>query len=102
MVLMMSLNTSAGLAGQVLGRVQHYKILPICMMVIAIAAITMLAVWADSLTFVWFETLLFLIGVGFGPLPSLCAVSMQNRSRAASARHCHRHDEFLPATCSPP
>ncbi len=28
MVLMMSLNTSAGLCGQVLGRVTHYKILP--------------------------------------------------------------------------
>jgi MFS family permease len=79
MVLMMSLNTSAGLAGQVLGRVQHYKILPICMMVIALAATTMLAVWSDHMTFVWFETLLFLIGVGFGPLPSLCQVSMQNR-----------------------
>ena len=79
MVLMMSLNTSAGLAGQVLGRVQHYKILPICMMVIALAATTMLAVWSEHMTFVWFETLLFLIGVGFGPLPSLCQVSMQNR-----------------------
>jgi predicted MFS family arabinose efflux permease len=79
MVLMMSLNTSAGLAGQVLGRVQHYKVLPICMMLIALAATAMLAIWAEHMTFVWFETLLFLIGVGFGPLPSLCQVSMQNR-----------------------
>jgi EmrB/QacA subfamily drug resistance transporter len=79
MVLMISLNTSAGLAGQVLGRVQHYKVLPICMMLIALAATAMLAIWAEHMTFVWFETLLFLIGVGFGPLPSLCQVSMQNR-----------------------
>src|SRR3954452_5122578 len=79
MVLMMSLNTSAGLAGQVLERVQHYKVLPICMMLIALAATTMLAVWAEHMTFAWFETLLFLIGVGFGPLPLLCQVSMQNR-----------------------
>jgi MFS family permease len=79
MVLMMSLNATAGLAGQVLGRVQHYKILPMCTLVIAIAAVTMLALWADSLTIVWFEILVFLVGVGFGPVPSLCAVSMQNR-----------------------
>jgi predicted MFS family arabinose efflux permease len=79
MVLMMSLNTSAGLAGQVLGRVQHYKILPTCMMIVALAAVTMLALWADRMTIVSFEVLLFLIGVGFGPLPSLCQVAMQNR-----------------------
>jgi EmrB/QacA subfamily drug resistance transporter len=79
MVLMMSLNATAGLAGQVLGRVQHYKILPMCLLVIAIGAVTMLALWAESLTIVWFEILVFLVGVGFGPVPSLCAVSMQNR-----------------------
>jgi hypothetical protein len=79
MVLMMSLNTSAGLAGQVIGRVEHYKILPTCMMVVTLAAVTMLALWADRMTIVSFEVLLFLIGVGFGPLPSLCQVAMQNR-----------------------
>jgi MFS family permease len=79
MVLMVSLNTSAGLAGQLLGRVEHYKILPTCMMVIALAAVTMLAMWADRMTIVRFEVLLFLIGAGFGPLPSLCQVAMQNR-----------------------
>jgi predicted MFS family arabinose efflux permease len=78
MVLMVSLNTSAGLAGQVLGRVQHYKILPTCMMVIALAAMTLLALWADRMTIAWFEGLLFVVGIGFGPLPSLCQVSMQN------------------------
>ena len=30
MVLMVALNSSAGLAGQVLGRVKHYKLLPMC------------------------------------------------------------------------
>jgi MFS family permease len=79
MVLMMSLNTSAGLAGQVLGRVEHYKILPTCMMLVALAAVMMLALWTDRMTIVSFEVLLFLIGVGFGPLPSLCQVTMQNR-----------------------
>jgi MFS family permease len=83
MVLMMSLNSSAGLCGQVLGRVTHYKILPMVMLVIAIAAVAVLALWADRMTMLSFQVLLFLIGAGFGPVPSLCMVSLQN----AVARH---------------
>jgi predicted MFS family arabinose efflux permease len=83
MVLMMSLNSSAGLCGQVLGRVTHYKILPMIMLVIAIAAVAVLALWADRMTMLSFEVLLFLIGAGFGPAPALCMVSLQN----AVARH---------------
>jgi MFS family permease len=78
MVLMVSLNSSAGLAGQVLGRVKHYKVLPTVMLVLAFGAVLTLALWADRMTIVTFEVLLFLIGAGFGPLPSLCTVSMQN------------------------
>lgn len=78
MVLMVSLNSSAGLGGQVLGRVEHYKILPMVMLVIAFMAVATLALWADRMTIVSFEVLLFLIGAGFGPLPSLCTVTMQN------------------------
>jgi len=78
MVLMMSLNSSAGLCGQVLGRVTHYKILPMVMLVLAFAAVVMLALWADRMTMLSFEVLLFLIGAGFGPLPSLCTVAIQN------------------------
>src|SRR5215813_6357326 len=72
MVLMASLNSSAGLCGQVLGRVTHYKVLPMTMLVVAFGAVVLLALWADRMTIVSFEVLLFLIGVGFGPLPSLC------------------------------
>ena len=35
-VLMVSLNTSAGIGGQVLGRVKHYKVLPMVGLVVAI------------------------------------------------------------------
>src|SRR5262245_10540022 len=83
MVLMASLNASAGLCGQLLGRVTHYKILPMCMLVIAFGAVITLAIWADQVTILSFQVLLFLIGAGFGPVPSLCMVSMQN----AVARH---------------
>jgi len=78
MVLMVSLNSSAGLCGQLLGRVTHYKILPMCMLVIAFGAVTTLALWADQMSVLWFQVLLFLIGAGFGPVPSLCMVAMQN------------------------
>ena len=75
---MVSLNTSAGLAGQVLGRVSRYKLLPISMLVIAVASVAALAFWANRMTIGRFETLLFLIGMGFGPTPSLTTVVLQN------------------------
>jgi MFS family permease len=78
MVLMVSLNSSAGICAQALGRVKHYKILPMCMLVIAIAAVMTLALWADHMTVLSFEVLLFLIGAGFGPTPSMTTVAMQN------------------------
>jgi predicted MFS family arabinose efflux permease len=77
-VFMVSLNTSAGLAGQVLGRVRHYKLLPMLFLALAITAVATLAWRADSMTPLWFELLLVLTGLGFGPLPSLTAVAMQN------------------------
>jgi EmrB/QacA subfamily drug resistance transporter len=78
MVLMVSLNSAAGVAGQLLGRVRHYKLLPMTAFVFAIAAVMALALWADRMTPLWFEALLFTIGVGFGPMPSMTAVAMQN------------------------
>src|SRR5262245_16323257 len=75
-VLMLALNTSAGLAGQVLGRVRHYKLLPMIGLMVSIAAIASLAWQAHSMTS--FEFTLIAIGAGFGPLPSLTSVAMQN------------------------
>jgi EmrB/QacA subfamily drug resistance transporter len=83
MVLMVTLNTSAGLGGQILGRVKHYKRLPMAALTVAIASVLVLALWADSLTLWSFELLLFLIGLGFGPMPSMNAVVVQN----SVARH---------------
>jgi EmrB/QacA subfamily drug resistance transporter len=78
MVLMVSLNASAGLAGQVLGRVRYYKVLPLCGLAVSIAAVATLAWRAEHLTPLGFELLVFAIGAGFGPLPSLTSVAMQN------------------------
>ena len=78
MVLMLALNTSGGLAGQVLGRVRHYKLLPTGALLVSIVAITTLALHANSMTPLWFGLTLIFVGAGFGPIPSLTAVAMQN------------------------
>ena len=77
-VLMVALNTSAGLAGQVLGRVRRYKRLPTAALLLSIGAVTSLAWHASEMTPLSFEVTLILIGAGFGPLPSLTAVALQN------------------------
>ena len=77
-VLMLALNTSAGVAGQVLGRVRHYKLLPLGALLLSTGAITALALHANSMTLLSFELTLLIIGAGFGPLPSLTAVALQN------------------------
>ncbi len=78
MVLMIALNTSAGLSGLMLGRMVHYKRLPIAGAVVAITAITTLAWNVDRLNLFWFELLLIMIGLGFGPMPGLSQVALQN------------------------
>ncbi len=78
MVFLVAMNTSAGLAGQVLGRVRRYKVLPTLMLALAIGALATLALRAGTMTPLAFELLLILIGAGFGPVPSLTAVAMQN------------------------
>ncbi len=78
MALMIALNMSAGTSGYFLGRMVHYKMLPIIGAVVAIGATTALAWWVDRLSLFWFELLLVLIGVGFGPVPGLAQVVLQN------------------------
>jgi EmrB/QacA subfamily drug resistance transporter len=75
---LVAMNGTAGVAGQVLGRVRHYKRLPLVMLSLAIAAVTLLGWYADRITPLAFELLLILIGAGFGPVPSLTVVAVQN------------------------
>jgi MFS family permease len=78
MVLMVTVNSSAGVAGQFYGRVTHYKTLPIAGLVLAIAAVLTLAFTANRLSALGFEVLLALIGIGFGPVPPACSIVLQN------------------------
>jgi len=75
---MFALNTCAGFAGQLLGRVRHYKLVPMIGLFLSIIGVAILAYEADKLTLVSFQMMLILIGAGFGPMPSLTAVAIQN------------------------
>jgi len=78
MVLMVTVNASAGVAGQLYGRMTRYKWLPMAGLVLAIAAVLTLALTADRLSALQFEVLLALIGIGFGPVPPACSIVLQN------------------------
>jgi len=78
MVLMVTVNSSAGVAGQFYGRMTHYKLIPLVGITLAIAAVVTLAVTADRLSALQFEILLALIGIGFGPVPPICSIALQN------------------------
>ncbi len=77
-VLMATLNISAGFSSQLIPRVTHYKILPIAFLVIGIGAVVALAYSASAMTPVKFEIILFGIGIGFGPTAPLTQVVLQN------------------------
>jgi hypothetical protein len=78
MVLMVTVNSSAGVAGQIYGRITHYKTLPMAGLALAIAAVLTLAFTANRLSALEFEVLLALIGIGFGPVPPACSIVLQN------------------------
>ena len=77
-ILMVTLNVSAGLSGQLLGRVRHYKLLPLCCLTLCIGTVIALALSVDSMTPQKFEILLLLIGIGWGPTAPLTQVALQN------------------------
>jgi MFS family permease len=77
-IFMIALNISAGTSGYVLGRVVHYKWLPMAGLAVAICAILALAWNVDRVNLVGFEVLLVVIGVGFGAMPGLTQVVVQN------------------------
>ena len=77
-MLAMMLNISAGITGTILPTREHYKIIPMAGLSLAIVSVLMLAWRARSMTIPEFEVLLFLIGVGFGCMPPLAATALQN------------------------
>jgi EmrB/QacA subfamily drug resistance transporter len=77
-ILMVTLNVSAGLSSQLLGRVRRYKVLPLCFLIVGLGAVLVLASEAATMTSAKLEIILFLIGIGFGPTAPLTQVALQN------------------------
>lgn len=78
MVLMVALNTSAGFASRIMVRAHHYKIVPMLGLALASASVLVMAWQAKNMNMWWFETLLALVGIGFGATPPLASTALQN------------------------
>jgi MFS family permease len=78
MVLMVGLNIGAGTSGQLFARMTHYKTVPIIGLSIAVSAVAVLAWNSDTITPLQFIVLIAVFGLGFGPMPPLCTMAMQN------------------------
>jgi EmrB/QacA subfamily drug resistance transporter len=78
MVLMVTLNLSAGAGGQLLSRMKRYKLVPMIGLAVTLASVLRLAWVAEQVSPWEFQLLLALIGIGFGPLAPLSTVVLQN------------------------
>jgi MFS family permease len=78
MTLMFSFNVGAGISGQVAARVRHYKAIPMIGVSLALSATVALGFVAGRFGLVPIEALLTAIGLGFGTVPPVATVSLQN------------------------
>ena len=78
MTLMFSFNVGAGISGHVTGRVRRYKVLPMIGVLLALAATVALGFAADRFGLMTIEMLLTIIGLGFGTVPPMATVALQN------------------------
>jgi hypothetical protein len=78
MVLMATLNASAGFSAQLLVRHRRYKIVPLIGLALAIASVVTLALEVEGLATWKFELLIAVLGTGFGPIAPLSTTALQN------------------------
>ncbi|HLI22697.1 MAG TPA: MFS transporter [Stellaceae bacterium] len=78
MTLMFSFNVGAGISGYVTGWVRRYKVLPTIGVLLALLATVALGFAADRFGLVTIEALLTIIGLGFGTVPPMATVALQN------------------------
>jgi EmrB/QacA subfamily drug resistance transporter len=78
MTLMFSFNVGAGISGHVTGQVRRYKVLPMIGVLLALSATVALGFAADRFGLVTIEALLTIIGLGFGTVPPMATVALQN------------------------
>ncbi len=78
MTLMFSFNVGAGISGYVTGQVRRYKVLPMIGVLLALSATVALGFAADRFGLMTIEVLLTIIGLGFGTVPPMATVALQN------------------------
>jgi EmrB/QacA subfamily drug resistance transporter len=78
MVLMATLNASAGFSSQLIARHTRYKVVPLIGLAVAIASVAWLAWQVRDLNPLGFELLLAILGIGFGPIAPLSTTALQN------------------------
>jgi MFS family permease len=78
MVLMATLNASAGFSAQLLVRHRRYKIVPLIGLALAIVSVATLALEVEGLAAWKFELLIAILGIGFGPIAPLSTTALQN------------------------
>jgi predicted MFS family arabinose efflux permease len=83
MTLMFSFNVGAGISGHVTARVRRYKVLPIIGVLLALSATVALGFAAGDFGLMTIEALLTIIGLGFGTVPPMATVALQNAVQRA-------------------
>ena len=78
MVLMATLNASAGFSSQLIARHTRYKVVPLIGLAVAIASVAWLAWQVRDVNPLGFELLLAILGIGFGPIAPLSTTALQN------------------------
>ena len=76
--LMVGTVVGATIAGQLMGRIVHYKRIPTIGLFVATLGAAILTFWADRLPLSVFETVLALISVGLGTVLPTTTVAIQN------------------------
>jgi EmrB/QacA subfamily drug resistance transporter len=76
--LMVGTVIGATIAGQLMGRIRHYKRIPVIGLFIAMLGALVLAIWADSLPLLPFEMVLAIISIGLGTVLPTTTVAIQN------------------------
>ncbi|MCX7348239.1 MAG: MFS transporter, partial [Alphaproteobacteria bacterium] len=76
--LMVGTVVGATIAGQLMGRIVHYKRIPAIGLCFATLGAIILALWADDLPLAGFETVLAIISIGLGTVLPTTTVAIQN------------------------
>jgi MFS family permease len=76
--LMVGTVVGATIAGQLMGRIKHYKRVPVIGLFFAALGATSLALWADAMAVTVFAAVLAVISIGLGTVLPTTTVAIQN------------------------